>query len=243
MQPGTRSALVSAATVAGLVLVVVGLVPGAPGREDLPAFPGDVAERKAAFFDYLRPVIGHYNGRIQRDRDWLLEVSADGSLGWLDRRRLRQLAKKYRLDTEAKQEQEIVSLLMRRVDTIPESLVLVQAAKESGWGRSRFARKGNALFGQWCYERGCGMVPKNRADGMRHEVAAFDTVGDAVESYLMNLNTHDNYLNMRMARHRLRQQGRPVTGSALAAHLGAYSERRSAYVAEIRAMIRQNDLE
>lgn len=225
-------------------VLVVRLIPDRPGNEALPEFDiEDVPARKKAFFDYLRPVVHYYNERIGEEREWLLGVTKTGSRDWLENCKLRQLAGKYRIDMASVGEEKAIELLERRVGRIPESLVLVQAAKESGWGRSRFAGEGNALFGERCHDAGCGIVPDGRAAGSGFEVQAFPTVGASVESYLRNLNTHDRYREMRAARQRLRRQGTAVTGLALAAHLGDYSERRDAYVAEVRAMIRQNHLE
>ncbi|MFM9673737.1 glucosaminidase domain-containing protein, partial [Streptomyces galilaeus] len=79
---------------------------------------------------------------------------------------------------------------LRRVDIIPKELALMQAANESAWGTSRFARIGLNFFGQWCYSQGCGMIPNRRNSGAAHEVAAFKSVRDAVSSYFKNINTH-----------------------------------------------------
>lgn len=227
-----------------LTMAVLPLVPGPPGNGDLPEFPaGDTDARKKAFIEYLRPVIEHRNARIAREREWLLDATAAESWGWLDRWRMQRLARRYRVDMETLPEDEAFAVLMRRVDTVPASLALVQAARESGWGRSRFAREGNALYGERCFEAGCGMVPDARAAGSTFEVQAFATVGDAVDSYLRNLNSHERYIGLRMARQDLRKQGRRVTGTALAEYLESYSVRRDAYVQALQAMIRQNNLE
>ena len=119
-------------------------------------------------------------------------------------------------------------------------LALVQAATESGWGRSRFALEGNNLFGHWCYEPGCGLVPARRNQGAAHEVAAFDSISESVSRYLHNLNTHAAYAPLRAIRARLRQQDEPPTAMALADGLVLYSERRDEYVDEIKSVIRVN---
>lgn len=230
------------------VAVLVGLLlarwPSHPGAGDLPAFNDpDVAARKQAFFDYLRPIAQHHNARIVDDRAELMDLVADDSHGWLDRRRIRKLAQKYRIDMEETDYAEALATLLRRVDIVPESLVLVQAAKESAWGRSRFAREGNALFGEWCFSDGCGMVPGARGDGRSHEVQAFDSVYEAVGSYMLNLNTHPSYMDLRVARQLMRQNDEKLTGLKLAQYLGRYSERGDAYVQEVRSMIQQNALE
>ena len=119
---------------------------------------------------------------------------------------------------------------------------LTQAAMESAWGTSRFAREGNNLFGQWCYQPGCGIVPKRRREGQVHEVASFDVVDAAVASYLRNINSHRAYADLRAARADLRAANQPVTGNAMANHLLRYSERGLDYVEEIQSMIRVNKL-
>ena len=123
------------------------------------------------------------------------------------------------------------------------SLALAQAAKESGWGTSRFAREGNNYFGQWCYKAGCGIVPASRAPGRTHEVEAFDSPAESVASYMRNINTHSGYKSFREARKVQRSEADALSGVALAAELSQYSERRDAYVAELRQLIVGNDLD
>lgn len=215
-----------------------------PGEQSLPDLPvDDIAARKAAFFEFLRPIVRHHNGRIRNDRAWLQGLEETSALGFFERRRYAALARQYDVDLAALSAAEARELLLRRVDVIPSALVLVQAAKESGWGRSRFARNGNALFGEWCFSRGCGMVPSNRAAGRSHEVRSFESIHDAVASYMDNLNSHSSYTELRMAREKMRANGEPLSALALAAYLSQYSERRDAYVREVRSMIIQNGLE
>lgn len=221
-----------------------------PGIEPLPAFHeiDQVSEKKQQFFAYLTPLIREENQRIREQRARLLRIAeawhARGERpGWLDRRFLRSLAAEYRVDDADRTLDSVLDELQKRVDVIPRSLVLVQAAKESGWGSSRFARGGNNLFGQWCFEPGCGLVPSNRPPDSRHEVASFDTVRDAVASYVRNLNTHPSYDELRALRAQLRAENRTPSGEVLAQGLTRYSERGEAYVHEVQAMIRQNGLE
>lgn len=220
-----------------------------PGTEPLPAFDEieQVAERKQEFFDYLTPVIRAENERIRQQRDTLMGIAEaydqGQSPGWRDRRFLADLIEYYRLDADDMTTRQVLDALLLRVDVIPRSLVLVQAAKESGWGSSRFARRANNLFGQWCYDPGCGLVPQNRLPGRTHEVRSFDTVRDAVASYIRNLNTHPSYEDLRDVRAGLRAQDAPLSGVRLAEGLQRYSERGEVYVREVQAMIRQNRLE
>jgi Bax protein len=133
----------------------------------------------------------------------------------------------------------VIQELLARVDIVPVQLAVVQAAKESSWGRSRYAVEINNLFGQWCFKKGCGLVPNDRNDGARHEVRRFNTVSDAIRSYMHNLNSHRNYSDMRKLRQDLRVKGQNIEGGDLVDGLLLYSERRQQYVDEIRSMIKQ----
>lgn len=203
----------------------------------------DILELKTLFFEFLEPLAKAANQAVLEDRDWLLELKAeldqDNQPGWIKQRSLDHIAVRYSLDDKKLAPGELVEQLLLRVDTIPVSLMLVQAATESGWGRSRFARQGNNLFGEWCYTKGCGLVPTNRPAGDTHEVKAFDRPYDSVTSYLHTLNTHPAYKSLRQKRQALRSADRAVTGFALAGTLIFYSERRQAYVNEIKTMLRQ----
>lgn len=227
-----------------LALAVRYQVTRPPGLTDLPPFDHpETSAMKAAFFDFLRPIARYHNERVAEDRAWLLEAAEKNSLGWFDRRRLQRLAEQYRVDLEEMDRDAAMAMLKRRVDIVPESLLLIQAAKESGWGRSRFAREGNTLFGERCFEEGCGIVPDARLEEAAHEVASFPTVYASVGSYIRNLNTHPEYAEFRRARQQLRDNGEELSGVVLAEHLGRYSERGDVYVQEIVSMIRQNDLD
>lgn len=203
----------------------------------------DVKAKKQAFFSYLQPIVEINNQQILADRQRMesLTDTLAADLSASNQDFVADLIYRYRVkDTlsGAALHQE----LMRRLDTVPVSLALSQAAMESAWGTSRFAREGNNLFGQWCYEAGCGIVPKRRGAGQVHEVASFDDVDAAVASYLRNINSHPAYSDLRGARAQLRASGETVTGTILAAHLLRYSERGQDYVDEIRSMIRVNKL-
>ena len=216
--------------------------PQFPSLPDFTSFTR-IDDRKAAFFDYLTPIVQYYNTRILADRRHLKRISAsiaDGDkLSWVDTMWLQQLAKDYTVNWNDDDPGEMIRKLLLRVDIIPVPLVLVQAAMESSWGQSRFAVEAHNLFGQWCFHQGCGVEPDQRRAGSRHEVRRYKTPGESVRSYLQNLNTHDSYADLRRIRQQLREQQRPITASALANGLSLYSERREAYVKEIKAMIAQ----
>ncbi|MEE4361362.1 MAG: glucosaminidase domain-containing protein [Pseudomonadales bacterium] len=207
----------------------------------------DVAVKKRAFFEFLLPMVEARNAWIRDNRDFLQRTRdrlvAGVALSESEGDRLAALAERYEVSFADDRDLDAIDLLLFRVDEIPPSLVLAQAASESGWGTSRFARMGNNLFGEWCFEAGCGIVPGRRRDGASHEVADFETVSHSIESYFLNLNTHEAYRPVRMLREQARRRGEVLRGAELAAGLVRYSERRDLYIEELRAIIRVNGLD
>jgi len=197
-----------------------------------------VHDRKHGFIHFLRPIIRAENERIKARRARLLALNPVKATA-ADRLWLNELASSYGLaaDTSA---QSLQNALIRRVDIVPEWLALMQAANESAWGTSRFAHQGNNLFGQWCFTKGCGIVPKRRIRGASHEVAVFRSPAASVRAYMRNLNTGKMYHLLREIRAELRKRGKPLTAEALATGLEHYSERGLAYVEDMRRMIREN---
>lgn len=216
-------------------------------KKAVPNFSGytDVTEKKRAFFAYLQPEIQRQNEIVLKEREMVFELQEV----FLKQQQFNQhqqevfdkLVTKYKFtgDKELALEQTLETLI-RRVDIIPEALVLVQAANESGWGASRFAQQGYNFFGLWCFKKGCGFVPKQRNDGAVHEVAKFRDLSHAVMTYVRNLNRHYAYKDLRLIRQELRQQQKPVTARALAAGLSSYSERGQEYIDELLSMLRVN---
>ena len=228
-----------------LLLSVVWLWPKS-GREPAPDFGVYAAgqARKEAFFGYFRPLIEQRNREILELRQEILamQVRAE-SLSRSDKRRLRELTDVYRVEDFDPSKGQSWELLLRRVDIVPTSLALAQAANESAWGTSRFAREANNYYGQWCFAEGCGLVPQDRSAGLSHEVADFDSPRDSVAAYIRNLNRHYAYQELRLLREQLRENGQPITGIALTPGLASYSERGEEYMQELRSMIRYNDLD
>ena len=207
-----------------------------------PAATTSVSDKKSNFFAYLNPMIIEANNEVLAQRTKLLGMQSDlPKLSNSQKKYLAELSKTYRVDNTLSPEQQI-SLLSHKINTIPASLILAQAANESAWGTSRFAREGNNYFGQWCFSKGCGIVPNSRNSGANHEVADFDTPLDSVKSYIKNLNRHASYKTLREIRQEAIDNNQPVTGVALAEGLIGYSERREEYVEEIQNMIRYNKL-
>ena len=199
----------------------------------------DVKTKKRKFFNALRPMVEQENQRIAKQRQWLINLKEKSLYSEKDEQMLAKLLKSYRL-SKNKDGSVPWAELLKRVDTVPLELVLSQAANESAWGTSRFARKANNLFGQWCFSKGCGLVPQRRNAGSTHEVASFASPQLSVRSYLRNLNSGRVYKDLREIRAEKREQGKTATAYELAAGLIKYSERGHEYVKEIRAMIKYN---
>ena len=206
----------------------------------------DVIDKKREFFAYLSPLVASINDAMRSDRDRVRSIreayDAGEDPGWLDQRWLRRLSGRYEVAFEDQELAEALTVLERRAGVVPVSLVLAQAAIESGWGTSRFAIEGNNYFGQRCYETDCGIAPHGRAEAS-FGLAEFDSVADSVLSYMMNLNTHAEYSGFRRRRQALRAEGPVTSGLSLLEELDGYSERGNEYIEEVRAMIRANDLE
>ena len=212
---------------------------------NLPDFAAiyDIPTKKRQFFDFVRPAIEAKNTKLVEDRTkleyWHEQISLGLGLTVEEQTSLQTLIKAYRINKEASTLQQINDLLVR-VDIIPTSLVLVQAANESAWGTSRFARIGLNFFGIWCYKKGCGMVPGGRNTGAKHEVAAFQSVDAAVSGYFNNINKHNAYHVFRTIRAELRAQDQALDAEILATGLLPYSERGVQYVLDITDMLRHN---
>jgi Bax protein len=206
----------------------------------------DVELKKQVFFDFLQPYIDVMNDRVRQQRTRLQviieKVASGDSIDRNERDYLRQLSIEYEMELDSVDNLDELRRLLRRVDVLPPSLVLAQAANESAWGTSRFALDGYNYFGQWCFEEGCGIVPSNRRRSASHEVKSFESIEESVEAYFMNLNTFPSYLDLRLIRQRLRDNNRPIDGISLSQGLESYSERGEDYINELRSMIYYNDL-
>ncbi len=214
------------------------------GSKVVPDF-GDiynVRERKFAFFSYLLPAIQAENEHILSLRATLQrlhqKVLKGQALTAKESKWIGELSEYYRVETDDRT--KLFNTLLRRVDIVPETLVLIQAANESGWGTSRFAQSARNFFGQWCWTDGCGIVPGERPDGESYEVRLFDSMEASVKSYIRNLNTHFAYQELRSIRSRLRLNEEPITAVPLTAGLVSYSTRGEDYITELQQMIRVN---
>ena len=202
--------------------------------------PNSVSERKRLFIKLMMPLVLRANDRVLEKRRRLLQierrqvagltVSAEDT-GWIA-----ALAEEYGLPHVG------LDVLKRHVDIVPPSLALAQSAEESGWGTSRFAIEGNALFGQRIYRGDKGMVPLRRDPDKQHRVCQFDHPQESVSRYLHNLNTHWAYDMFRDLRARMRSENQRLDSSQLVGTLAKYSERGAAYIETIRSIISFNGL-
>lgn len=206
--------------------------------DDLAAIES-AADRKALFFRTLLPLMLDANEAVLRDRARLTaleqRMAAGETISSREQAWLERLAQRYEVDGINFQQ------LLRRVDAVPPSLAMAQAAIESGWGTSRFAREGQALFGQKVFNPNAGMTPAGLGDD-DYQIHAFNGLAEGVRAYIHNLNTHNAYREFRDRRAGLRAQNRPLDGYELATNISKYSERGPDYIRDVRAMIQSNQL-
>ena len=209
----------------------------------------DVVTKKRIFFRLLGPLILHSNELIQGQRDKvesiLGQLRAGTPVGSEEQTLLREIAAEYKvIDGEVDMtDRALQDKLLRRVDTLPPSLVLAQAAEESGWGTSRFAAEGNALFGMWTWGDK-GVTPlQQRSELGNYKIASYETPLESVIAYMHNLNTHQAYRELRARRAELRKTGKKVTGWELANTLTKYSERGQEYVDSLHSLMKVNKLQ
>jgi len=208
-----------------------------------------VAAKKRLFFRLIAPVVLRINEIILEDRDRAKELTerlAEGqSVRPEDQAWLTELAAKYKVleSTGKRLNSDAFAELLMRVDIVPASLSLAQAASESGWGTSRFAAEGNSLFGQWTWGKGLKPTEQRTSKLGDYRVAAFDSTAQAAYSYALNLNTARAYRGLRLKRADLRRQSLRISGTVLAETLVNYSERGQAYVDDLKALMRENRLD
>jgi len=195
----------------------------------------NVKKRKEFFIQIVLPLILEENKNIKLDRKRLFSIinksnNSNTEKKWLD--------KKYRQYGIPSRD---LSILKRRMDIVPVSLAIAQAAKETGWGTSRFAQQGNALFGQWTWS-GEGLKPKDAEKNEGHKVMKFNVLQASVRAYQRNINTHSSYEDFRLARAKLRDLGEPLDSMILSEHLDKYAETGNEYVKVLQKIIEQNNL-
>ena len=192
-------------------------------------------KKKNLFIQILLPLIIKENNYIRLDRKKLFNVLNKSKNTRADKVWLNSKFKQYGVVNKD------LSLLKIRMDEVPISMAIAQAAKETGWGTSRFAQEGNALFGQWTWS-GEGIKPSDADDESTHKVMKFKILQASVRAYQRNLNTHSSYKDFRSARAELREQGKKLDSIILSVYLDKYAETGKEYVRVLQQIIRQNNL-
>ena len=207
----------------------------------LTLLPGEIKmiestkKRKEFFIQIVLPLVLKENNNIRLDRKTLFKIINKSNNTKLEKKWLEKKYKQYGVTSKD------LTTLKIRMDEIPVSLALAQAAKETGWGTSRFAQEGNALFGQWTWS-GEGLKPKEADENKGHKVMKFNVLQASVRAYQRNLNTHRSYKNFRLARAHLRDNDQPLDSLILSQFLKNYAETGNQYVEVLQKIINQNNL-
>ena len=194
-----------------------------------------VKEKKETFLQILLPLIVAENEKIKEDREYLFKLLRDNdkkeSKKWLNKK-----FKAYKVSNKN------INELIEKIDIIPTSIALAQAAKESGWGTSRFALEGNAIYGQWTWN-GDGIEPLEKTKDQKHKILKFPLLRASVKAYIINLNTHSGYKSFRKKRSELRKKNKKLTGLQLIHELENYAQTGKEYTKILEQIIKQNDLD
>ena len=198
--------------------------------------------KKVEFIETLLPLIAYQNQQILVERERLFKIQNylldNKTLNQNDLEYLSAIADKYLIETNNKHKIDIVDKLLLSVNIIPTSIVLAQAATESGWGTSRFAKEYNALFGQYTYNEKKGVIPFEREIGKKHLIRHFSSLDKSVESYFKNINTHYAYEKFRSIRNAMHEDNLDI--KLLTKALDVYAEDKS-YVDTINSIIDSNE--
>ena len=194
-----------------------------------------IKEKKDTFIQILLPLVVAENEKIKEDRKYLLKIlkknESSESKKWLNKK-----YKAYKVSNKN------INELIEKIDIIPTSIALAQAAKESGWGTSRFALEGNAIYGQWTWN-GDGIEPLEKTKDQRHKILKFPLLRASVKAYISNLNSHRGYKKFRVKRLELRKQNKKLVGLDLIHELDNYAQTGKEYTKILEKIIEQNDLD
>ncbi len=215
-------------------------------RPPIPDFSAisDIQARKQTFFHYLSPLIDAENKKILNQRKKMMSLYRKAQSGIelsrAEKHWLYHLSDRYDAAADNTGSPIPWQALKKRIDVIPKPLALIQAAIESAWGTSRFARQAKNFFGEHCTETGCGILPEKLDKKAAFEVKMFNSAGESVQSYIHNLNTHKAYGSFRQLRQEFRDKGKAPDAGALAETLQAYSDKKHTYIRKIQSMLVQN---
>ena len=216
--------------------------------EELPediSYIQDINKKKRLFISIVLPLIVEANNEIISKRRRLIQLhdklEESKTLSLNEHNWLINLATEYSIEIKYVHKITIAKNLLRYIDIIPNSIAIAQAAKESGWGTSRFAKEGNALFGQWTYDNSQGLLPSERQNGEAHLVRSFVTLKESVNSYMKNINSHKAYDSFRNKRSELRKNNQFLDPTILVNELSSYAELPE-YTDILKKIIKTNKL-
>jgi Bax protein len=202
----------------------------------------DTKERKNYFFEYIYNITNKENKKILEERSFVKKLlSSKLSTKYFSSSEVKKLTKlkeKYRI----KKLYDLKSY-MKKIDIIPPSMSLAQAAVESAWGRSRFTKKANNIFGHWTYNPKIGMIPKRRTAGSKHFIRIFNSLQDSMKAYMLNLNRHRAYSSFREKRYQARLKNRNPMGLELSQTMINYSGIGKKYLSILKSVIKKNKLQ
>lgn len=206
----------------------------------------NTVDKKNIFISILLPIALRGNELVLEERKLIKDALNSNDLYQIEYFSKRYKIKGYKkinfVQLSDKQLEEIRSILLIKVNKIPISMILAQAIIESGWGSSRFAKEGNALFGEWTWQKGIGIKPQEKLDA-NYSVKNFNNISASLNSYILNLNRHEAYNEMRSYRNKKYTNGDPITGYEAANFLSGYAEIGYQYVTKVKDMIKFNKLE
>jgi len=206
----------------------------------------NTVDKKNIFISILLPIALRGNELVLEEREFIKDAISSNDLSQIEYFSKRYKIKDYKkinfAKLSVKQVEEIKSKLLIKVNKIPISMILAQAIIESGWGSSRFAKEGNALFGEWTWQKGVGIKPQEKLDA-NYAVKNFSNISASLNSYILNLNRHEAYNEMRNYRNKKYRNGDPITGYEAANFLSGYAEIGYQYVTKVKDMIKFNKLE
>ena len=204
----------------------------------------EIQERKLQFAAFIKTLVEKENKAILERRKRLKSLCKNLERGLeietSDVEWLSQLATQYKVNDFDYKNLNHLERLISKIDIVPIELAVAQSANESGWGTSRFAAQGANFFGQWCYQKGCGLVPKQKKDGLHYEVRKFEAPQLSVKAYIHNLNVHPAFSKFRSLRRQMRKNNGTLSAQELATGLVHYSERGQAYIRDLKKLIRSN---
>jgi len=199
----------------------------------------DTKKMKKYFIEYILKISQKENNLILSDRYFIKNIYSKISTIPKDSKiflKYKTIQKRYKLTNNS-----TLKHYLNVIDIIPNSLVIAQAIVESGWGKSRFTKQANNIFGQWTYS-GKGLIPSKRDTGKTHKIAIFSSINKSVTGYMINLNLGWGYKRFRLVRSLLRNRHQKLTGIALSSTMINYSQRKEKYVTILKNIIVRNHL-